>query len=778
MNGRISLNGKWKYCVDENNKGSELGYWKVNYNDSTWNLMDIPSNWYLQGLDYNGVVWFRREFDLNFSEEEIISIIFEGIDYYAKIWLNDKYLGAHEGYFGAFKFQLTSKLLKKKNIIAVKCCAPHDPGFPIKKKLFKGGLLHWDLRPGTVSLRGQEKGSGGIWQPIFIKLFKMVDIEDIRVSPIFQNKEIFASIDCRFYNHQDSNLDIAIKISIDPLNFKGVSEKYEGNISLKPQNNKFNLKINFKDPQLWWTWDLGEPNLYKLKIEAFNENKLINEEKTTFGLRILEEKKNGWYLNSVPIFLRGSSYLASCWLSEMTNEKFEKDIQLVKKANINILRLGYHIEPQNFYDICNREGILIWQDFPLLWDYELSPSRIREACRQMKELVIQFYNHPSIAIWCCHCEPLGNQKALDISLKRTIQIFDKSKRKIFLEASHKDHPFVGWYYSTYYNFLTLPGGKNPNEFGAESLPSANSKFWTDMGRENWWPINEEWIYRDFQKSITLYLAQILKGHKGGVTLQQFIKYSQSYQAKLLKFGIEAFRRGKGKVHGCILFTFNDAWPSITWAIVDYYRNPKEAFYAVKKAYQPLLCSIELPTIPIPNLPNIALTVVNLRELCIAPLKVLSWGEYFTPNSNFKANLWIINDYNHEISNAKLNWELKKDEKTLFSKEFKLNIPSSCSTFVKTIKFKFTKDMEYGKYSIKVTIYDSKGAKITENDLTVYLNSRWKKIINALSRFFGIFKGYLVSGMGQEVQLRMFIDAFLNRYKKLAKRSWCLETNGS
>lgn len=759
--------------MDANDEGIELGYWEPEYDDSTWNSMDIPTNWYLQGLDYNGVVWFRYEFDLDFAEDDLISIIFEGIDYHAKIWLNGKYIGAHEGYFGAFKFHIADKLLKKKNILVVRCCAPYDPGYPSKKKLFKGGLVHWDLRPGTVSLRGQEKGSGGIWQSVFLRFFKRVDIKDIRISPVFKDQEISALIDLTCYNFGEDDLETQIKLTIDPLNFTGTQESYEEKILLKPKSNNFQFGIIFKEPQLWWTWDLGEPNLYKLRIEVYKDEELINEADSIFGLRILEEREDSWYLNKIPIFLRGSCYLSSCWLSEMTSEKFERDIELIKEANMNILRLGYHVEPQIFYDICDREGILIWQDFPMLWDYDV--NRVRAACKQMKELVLQFYNHPCIILWCCHCEPMGsNQILLDIPLKAIIEKIDKSKRKILLRAHMIDHPFVGWYFSTYYNFLTLPGGKNPNEFGAQSLPNADSKFWLDLGRENWWPINQEWTYRDFQKTITLFVAEILRGYKGRITLKKFIELSQLYQSKLLKFGIEAFRRGKGKVHGSILFTFNDAWPSITWSIVDYYRNPKQAFYAVQNAYQPILCSFELPTIPLPRIPRLPLFFIDLSELLIAPLKAVSWNEYFTRNSTLKVNLWIINDYNYNISDTKLKFKLMRAKKIFFSKEYRLVIPPSSLKLVKTIEFRFTREMDYGEYQLQASIYDKTGVTLSENDLIIYLNSTWRKISSELSRFFGIFKGYLTAILGLEIQLKMFLNAFLKRYEKLAKKSYCVE----
>ncbi|MHA1249419.1 MAG: glycoside hydrolase family 2 protein [Candidatus Helarchaeota archaeon] len=768
----MSLNGDWKYKIDETNIGIKDQYWKTSLDDSNWHKMKIPSNWYLNGLDYNGVVWYRYEFDLDYSNTDKVLLKFIAVDYHAKIWLNDNYLGEHEGYFGSFEFEISRYIKKTKNLLAVRCCAPYDPGFPFKKKLFKGGLVHWDLRPGTVSIKGQDKGSGGIWQPVIIKIFQKVKIENLLISPIFQDKFSYIQLDFELFNFENNDLNILIRCTISPFNFSGETEVFEWSTLVSPKRCLFNFKIQLQDPKFWWTWDLGNPNLYTLKLELFHKNKLINSTESKFGIRNLVEKKDSWYLNNVPIFLRGSNYFSSCWLSEMDSNKFEKDINLIKQANMNILRVGYHVEPQIFYDICDEHGILIWQDFPMLWDYDI--KRTKEACIQMKELVIQYYNHPSIAIFCCHCEPLGlDQKVLDKSLQNVIKYFDKSNRKIFLSAKHSDHPFVGWYYSTYYNFLTLPGGKNPNEFGAQSLPSLNSKFWEVIPPEAKWPYNKIWDYYDFQRFITLYIAEILKNHKGGINFQDFIKYSQEYQAKLLKFGIEAFRRGKGKIHGCILFTFNDAWPSITWSIVDYYRNPKLAYYSVQKAFQPLLCSIELPTPPVPDLPNIHAIVLNLRELFIAPLKALFWNENFTRNSMMKLNLWIINDFNREIKDAFLKVEILNKEKLLKLYKFKLNIPASSKIFIKKIEYKFDKHAKLGQYNIRATIHDSEKI-ISTNEFSIYVVSTWKKIKKSIFRFFGIYKGYLASILGQEIQIKTIINSLLGKFKKLAKNNWCID----
>jgi len=188
-----------------------------------------------------------------------------------------------------------------------------------------------------------------------------------------------------------------------------------------------------------------------------------------------------------------------------------------------------------------------------------------------------------------------------------------------------------------------------------------------------------------------------------------------------------------------------------------------------------LCSIELPTIPIPHIPSVPLLFMDLREFLIAPLKAVSWNEYFTRKSTLTVNLWIINDYNYDISEARLKFKLIKSDKIFLSKEYQLNIPPSSLKLVKTIKFKFIKEMDYGEYRLQASIYDSKRNKISENDLIIYLDSAWKKISRGISRFFGIFKGYLAAMLGQEIQLKMFLNAFLKRYEKLAEKSYCLDS---
>ena len=163
----INLDGTWKYHVDEDSLGEEQEYFKQKVDKSNWKEVEIPCNWYIGlNLDYNGKVWFYRKIKIESKwrgKDKIVRLFCKGIDYYAKIWVNGYYVGFHEGYFGHFSFNITKFLnfdTIEDNYIIIQVDAPFDEGYPMKKRQFKGGLSHWDCRPGNNSKkRGQEKGS-------------------------------------------------------------------------------------------------------------------------------------------------------------------------------------------------------------------------------------------------------------------------------------------------------------------------------------------------------------------------------------------------------------------------------------------------------------------------------------------------------------------------------------------------------------------------------------------------------------------------------------------
>jgi beta-mannosidase len=606
----ILLNGKWKYLTDTETKikfGKAVELYKKN---KVTGSMNIPSNWQLEGLNnFSGSVWFFKEFSFTGKTTPLQILEFSGVDYFADVWLNDEFLGHHEGYFQKFFFDITKILVNKKNLIVVKVESTfEEPGteWPHKKKLIKGIFSHHDCRPGGWSYKyGQDRNTGGIWNEVKIINSASIYIEQIKVTPHLENNYSKASIVLELKYYTNSTKTLTDKIRINLLSPSGRKISDELKVTFNPDSDSLQYLISVDKPELWWTWDTGKQNLYTILISC-SQFKL--EEK--FGIREVKlDDSNTFFLNNKKLFLRGTNIIPSQYLSELTNEKINQQVNLVKDANINIIRMHAHVNRKEFYDKCDEEGILVWQDFALQWTYNDSPEFIQNASKQINEMVLMHYNHPSIAFWCCHNEPGKQIGTLDPKLYDTVSKADKS-RIIRTASNYEEHPYDGWYWGNKEHFAACPMGPLVTEFGAQALPELRSlkKFLTskEINKPDW----NKWKYHNFQYEQTFHIAGIDKGKD----IKEFVKNSQEYQAELITTAIDFYRREKfKKVTALFQFMFIDCWESITWSVIDYYGAKKQGYFALKRAFQPLYVSIKI-----------------MRQ------------KYFA-GQKLNINLWIIND---------------------------------------------------------------------------------------------------------------------------------------
>jgi len=575
----LSLNGIWKYCLNDGEK----------YRD-----IQVPSNWYLQGLNHSGKVYYQKKFEISTQKDKDYYLIFKGVDYFCKVKLNGRLIGDHEGYFQEFSFMITNILKDGENLLEVEVDSPCEPTdiWPDKKHLIKGIFNHHDTRPGSWDPEyGQDRNTGGIWNGVLIKEKSKIYIDkNIKISPlILKDSRARLDIDV-LLNNSDYPQEIEINLEISGIGFK---ENFEINkkIFLSSGKNHIHLVKTLDNPKLWTTWDRGKSYLYNLRCKISNLAKeRLDEELTRFGIREIKiDDKWNWYLNGERFFPRGTNIIPTQWLSEYDNKMIARDIRMLKEANVNALRVHAHINRQEFYDACDEAGILVWQDFPLQWSYEETDEFAQNAAGQVEDMIDQFYNYPSIAVWCCQNEPSVNRHTLDPLLYMIAKAKD-STRYIDIASDFAYHPYPGWYVSHYFEFRSLPAAPFINEFGAQALPNAETMKEMMKEDELWppkWPV---WTYHDFQYDPTFNVAQIDMGN----SLEEFIENSQNYQAKLLKYAIENYRKNKySKVTGIFQFMFVDNWNAITWSVVDYFRKPKKGYNILKTVYQPVLIGVDL-----------------------------------------------------------------------------------------------------------------------------------------------------------------------------------------
>ncbi|HYJ79328.1 MAG TPA: glycoside hydrolase family 2 TIM barrel-domain containing protein, partial [Longimicrobiaceae bacterium] len=367
-------------------------------------------------------------------------------------------------------------------------------------------------------------------------------------------------------------------------------------------------EVRVERPRLWWSWDYGRPHLYRLEaaLSRGAGGAVLHRDSATFGIRtITRDSAWVWRLNGRRIYPRGTNYISTQWLSQADRAWYERDVALMLGANLNTVRVHAHLERPEFYAVADSAGLMVWQDFPLQWGYTDSPAFHAQALRQAGDMLRRFGSHPSIIAWCMHNEsphamtwmrkrdPQQN-RALDDSLVALARRLDPSRVHHRDSGTGDGHPYYGWYGGSVADYATAHTDPFITEYGAQALPNLET-LRTMFPGDTLWPSGaagwEEWRFRDFQPEQTRDA-----GVERGRTVEEFVEGSQRYQAQLLRYATEHFRRRKWAAErpttGIYQFMFVENWPSVTWAVVDYYRRAKPGYDALRSSMQPVLASID------------------------------------------------------------------------------------------------------------------------------------------------------------------------------------------
>ena len=328
-----------------------------------WQPIAVPSNWYLQGQDIAGVAWYQYRFSPKGDvQHKVVKLVFDGIDYAADVWLNGHYLGFHEGYFQPFSFIVTDYLKPGQiNQLTVKVNSPREleqTDWSLHKRLIKGIFAHHDARPGGAwTTRSQDDNTGGIWAPVYFQISEQVTIDAVNITPHVdvQQDQAIAEVNLTVTvppstsakdSAQELPKQIEATLQLVPENFPGrAGKKIITFLHLHPGENQVSVQINQPSPHLWWTWEHGKPDLYRLEVQLANGSQILDRHREVFGFRSIEYEPQSkvWLLNGRRMFVRGTNYIATQWLSEMTDQKYQRDIDLIKKANINAVRVHGHM---------------------------------------------------------------------------------------------------------------------------------------------------------------------------------------------------------------------------------------------------------------------------------------------------------------------------------------------------------------------------------------------------------------------------------------------------
>jgi beta-mannosidase len=695
-NDSLSLDGAWRLQHAEKGEGEVKGFYEAAFNDAAWRTVQVPGSVHTQILKYPAYYtheaewisfkewWYRKNFRVPLAMQgRRVRLQFEATDYYADVYLNGKLLGRHEGYIDPYEFEVGDKLnFNADNQISVRVWTPVDYYWRHKPYTVKGSYGAVDQKPDDITPLGITRG-------VRLKAYGRIKIDSVTTNTVL---------------NQDGTADVAVEVALDyqtraafaaqleltlaPRNFTD-DKQFVALVVLNENDNpqKVNVRFHLDKPQLWWTWDHGKPNLYTLttRLKFVDANSppssvLADERSQALGIREIEHVDWNFYLNGRRMFIRGTnSYYLELFLSEMNRQKYERDLNLIKSLNVNMIRLHCHFQNPEFYDLCDELGILVWQDYLEAW-YPEDTDFALKAARLYDPHIRYVRNHPSIALWATSDEEsLENYRVLTKHLAGRLAALDVERRPVVRSTGRygDGHVYEGWYGGTIWAY-TKTEEKFISELGATALPNYETLM---EFLPNHWPIDkhqEEWVFRKLQ----IFEAMRAWGKPDGKTLKEYIPQTQNYVARLHQLAIERMRRRKYEAGGILHFHAIDFWPSVTMAAMDYFRRPTKSFYTVQRSFQMVLPSFEYD-----------------RD---------TWkvGEVF------HCGLWIINDHWFAIPAASLKWRIVDLQgKAYANGDLNLDIAEDSSTKLPDLQWQ---PKLAGKYELRAEVFDNQGKRLSEN----------------------------------------------------------------
>jgi len=565
------------------------------------------------------------DFPPEFRSKKQIYLVCDGLDTVCEIRLNGKILSETINMFRHYRFPINTYLNKHNNHLQLYF---HSPKKIADRKKNRYGNLWGANHSERVFLRKAQYSFGwdwgpsfqtmGIWKPVYLYQSEDIRIRDVRFhTSTIHNNTAVAMIEIDF----DGNTKEAKLLEIELKNEDQVLRKK----IVDPKAGTLQIRIEIPNPRLWYPNGEGKPNLYQLNVNLRNQNDIIVDEWTrNVGIRTitLETVSKGkpsfrFIINGKPIFIKGANWIPSdSFLPRVTSDKYENLLGKAKAAGMNMLRVwgGGIYENDIFYEICDRLGLMVWQDFMFACghypEHQEFISNIEEEFRQN---INRLQRHPSLAIWCGnnenewgwfmdHGTSVKNMPGYPIYHQIIPNILKKldplrpywptspfgSEPDPNSEKSGNRHQWDIWSSGVDYPEVKSDKSLFVAEFGFQG-PANRETFEKALPQSDWQPDAPLFLFHNKQIEGSKLLSHFLSCH---LPVQDkwkdYIYLTQLNQGFALKTCIEHWRSRWPKTAGSIVWQLNDCWPVTSWSLIDAELRPKLAYYFVKNAFSDIL----------------------------------------------------------------------------------------------------------------------------------------------------------------------------------------------
>ena len=575
------------------------------------NLLD-SDNYYSVDKSIFDTPWvYKTKFNLEIAEGLHYDLVFNGINYYADIFLNGTCIASSDTTYGVFikrEYDVT-KLLQPKNELEVKVSRAVERDLNI-------GFVDWNPRPLDESM--------GIIQTVQLCASGPVAVKDVYVIP---------TLDVEDFSDADLEVRVTLKNNEDePVSGEIVLDFEEGwntvpyelaagqeaIFTVTPEQAE---NLHVENPRVWWSWDLGTPELYEIGVGVAVNDQISDYKEETFGIREIKSQLNEFgyrqfTLNGKDILLKGAGWTDDIFLRDK-KEDLERQVRYVMDMNMNLIRFeNIWGKDDTIYDICDRLGVLALVGWSCQWEWEsycgipeiehvgciYEPKEIDLAARYFEDQVIRLHNHASVIAWMTgsDCVPIYDLE------KRYMEIYEKYEYRPYISsAKNLKSELTGWsgskmagpyeYVGPDYWYVDTENG-GAFGFNTETGIGANIPQLESLQRmipeDKLWPLSEIWDMHCTTSSTAMNnmteVTRTINGLYGEAEgLVDYVRKAHAMDYDATRAMFEAFRVNIPVSTGIVQWMLNSAWPSIYWQLYDYYGVPAAGYYGTKKACEPI-----------------------------------------------------------------------------------------------------------------------------------------------------------------------------------------------
>lgn len=598
--------------------------WKVSPQDDTanWVTATVPgtvfASYVADGLEkdpnfgdnvykvdhakYDRNFWYRTTLRVptSFTREKVW-LNFKGINRKADIYLNGQRIGGLDGMMQRGAFDITGRVNRAgENVLTVLVYCPTKPlaNYASPSYLSSAG---WDWMPYVPGL------NMGITDKVFLTNTGSLTLHDPWVrANLPTNARADLSIAVEIGNSSPGAQQGELKGLITPGDIafsQKVSLDANGRASVLLSKRDFpQLAVN--SPKLWWPNGYGDPNLYTCRLSLVVDGKVSDEQTVRFGIKRYDYDTIGnvlhLFINGARVFVKGGDWGMSEYMLRCRGNEYDTKVRLHREMNFNMIRnwIGSTTD-DDFYEACDKYGIMVWDDFWLNANPNL-PADLNVFNANAIEKIKRFRNHPSIAVWCADNEGWP-EPPLNEWLREDIRTFDGGDR-FYQPNSHAENltgsgPWAGK--DPRYYFSPYPSGMQGNqgwgfrtELGTAVFPNFES-FRKFMPRDKWWPRNEMWNQHFFGPSAfnagpDYYDESITQEYGAPSGIADYCRKAQLLNIETNKAMFEGWQDHIGEdASGIMTWMSQSAYPSMVWQTYDYYYDLNGAFWGAKSACEPL-----------------------------------------------------------------------------------------------------------------------------------------------------------------------------------------------